>query len=113
DARGAGEKRPARGRRHTDVQGDEARAFGADAGGRGPMDARRGWSGGPRRRGGSGLLRAPPQAPACRRLARRIACLLPARFLRSYPASVDADVVEIRVLGCLIEKQRTTPDVYP
>jgi uncharacterized protein YceH (UPF0502 family) len=23
------------------------------------------------------------------------------------------DVVEIRVLGCLIEKQRTTPDVYP
>jgi uncharacterized protein YceH (UPF0502 family) len=26
---------------------------------------------------------------------------------------VDADVVEIRVLGCLIEKQRTTPDVYP
>jgi uncharacterized protein len=26
---------------------------------------------------------------------------------------VDADEVEIRVLGCLIEKQRTTPDVYP
>jgi uncharacterized protein len=26
---------------------------------------------------------------------------------------VDADPVEIRVLGCLIEKQRTTPDVYP
>jgi uncharacterized protein len=26
---------------------------------------------------------------------------------------VDPDVVEIRVLGCLIEKQRTTPDVYP
>jgi len=26
---------------------------------------------------------------------------------------VDADAVEIRVLGCLIEKQRTTPDVYP
>jgi uncharacterized protein YceH (UPF0502 family)/uncharacterized cupin superfamily protein len=25
----------------------------------------------------------------------------------------DADAVEIRVLGCLIEKQRTTPDVYP
>ena len=25
----------------------------------------------------------------------------------------DADDVEIRVLGCLIEKQRTTPDVYP
>ena len=24
-----------------------------------------------------------------------------------------ADAVEIRVLGCLIEKQRTTPDVYP
>jgi uncharacterized protein len=26
---------------------------------------------------------------------------------------VDADALEIRVLGCLIEKQRTTPDVYP
>ena len=26
---------------------------------------------------------------------------------------MDADPVEVRVLGCLIEKQRTTPDVYP
>jgi uncharacterized protein len=26
---------------------------------------------------------------------------------------VDTDPVEIRVLGCLIEKQRTTPDTYP
>jgi hypothetical protein len=26
---------------------------------------------------------------------------------------VNADAVELRVLGCLIEKQRTTPDVYP
>jgi uncharacterized protein YceH (UPF0502 family) len=26
---------------------------------------------------------------------------------------VDADAAEIRVLGCLIEKQRTTPDTYP
>jgi uncharacterized protein YceH (UPF0502 family) len=26
---------------------------------------------------------------------------------------MDADAVEIRVLGCLIEKQRITPDVYP
>jgi len=26
---------------------------------------------------------------------------------------VDADAVEMRVLGCLIEKQRTTPDQYP
>ena len=26
---------------------------------------------------------------------------------------MEADAVEIRVLGCLIEKQRTTPDVYP
>jgi uncharacterized protein YceH (UPF0502 family) len=26
---------------------------------------------------------------------------------------VDADPVELRVLGCLIEKQRTTPDQYP
>jgi uncharacterized protein YceH (UPF0502 family) len=28
-------------------------------------------------------------------------------------ARVDADAAELRVLGCLIEKQRTTPDVYP
>ena len=27
--------------------------------------------------------------------------------------SMDADAVELRVLGCLIEKQRTTPDQYP
>jgi uncharacterized protein YceH (UPF0502 family) len=26
---------------------------------------------------------------------------------------LDADAVQIRVLGCLIEKQRTTPDTYP
>jgi uncharacterized protein YceH (UPF0502 family) len=26
---------------------------------------------------------------------------------------MDADEVEVRVLGCLIEKQRTTPDIYP
>jgi uncharacterized protein len=26
---------------------------------------------------------------------------------------MDADAVEIRALGCMIEKQRTTPDVYP
>jgi uncharacterized protein YceH (UPF0502 family) len=26
---------------------------------------------------------------------------------------VDLDAAEIRVLGCLIEKQRTTPDAYP
>jgi uncharacterized protein len=26
---------------------------------------------------------------------------------------VDVDAVEIRVLGCLLEKQRTTPDQYP
>jgi len=26
---------------------------------------------------------------------------------------VEVDAVEIRVLGCLIEKQRTTPDQYP
>src|SRR5690349_9748356 len=25
----------------------------------------------------------------------------------------EPDAVEIRVLGCLVEKQRTTPDVYP
>lgn len=27
--------------------------------------------------------------------------------------SVEADAIEIRVVGCLVEKQRTTPDVYP
>jgi uncharacterized protein YceH (UPF0502 family) len=26
---------------------------------------------------------------------------------------MEADAVEVRVLGCLIEKQRTTPDAYP
>jgi uncharacterized protein len=26
---------------------------------------------------------------------------------------MEPDAVEIRVLGCLIEKQRTTPDIYP
>ena len=26
---------------------------------------------------------------------------------------MDADAVEVRVLGCLVEKQRTTPDQYP
>jgi uncharacterized protein YceH (UPF0502 family) len=26
---------------------------------------------------------------------------------------VDADAIELRVLGCLLEKQRTTPDQYP
>src|SRR6266571_2083802 len=26
---------------------------------------------------------------------------------------MDVDAVELRVLGCLIEKQRTTPDQYP
>src|SRR5215468_9190840 len=26
---------------------------------------------------------------------------------------MDADTVELRVLGCLIEKQRATPDTYP
>jgi uncharacterized protein YceH (UPF0502 family) len=30
-----------------------------------------------------------------------------------YVPGVDADAVELRVLGCLIEKQRTTPDTYP
>jgi len=28
-------------------------------------------------------------------------------------AAVDADAVEIRVVGCLLEKQRATPDAYP
>src|SRR4051794_21531996 len=29
------------------------------------------------------------------------------------PGPVEPDAVEIRVLGCLVEKQRTTPDAYP
>jgi uncharacterized protein len=33
--------------------------------------------------------------------------------LRAYAFLVDADPVELRVLGCLLEKQRTTPDQYP
>jgi uncharacterized protein len=31
----------------------------------------------------------------------------------AWPPLMEPDAVEIRVLGCLIEKQRTTPDVYP
>ena len=31
----------------------------------------------------------------------------------AYPFEMDADAVELRVLGCLLEKQRTTPDQYP
>ena len=33
--------------------------------------------------------------------------------MRAYPVAMDADPVELRVLGCLLEKQRTTPDQYP
>ncbi|HEX3317329.1 MAG TPA: YceH family protein [Solirubrobacteraceae bacterium] len=29
------------------------------------------------------------------------------------PSGVEPDAVELRVLGCLLEKQRTTPDAYP
>lgn len=31
----------------------------------------------------------------------------------SLPAMNDLNPVEVRILGCLIEKQRTTPDTYP
>ena len=38
----------------------------------------------------------------------------PAGRQRRYSFSaVEPDAAEIRVLGCLVEKQRTTPDVYP
>jgi len=37
----------------------------------------------------------------------------PSAGVGAYASGMDADPVEIRVLGCLIEKQRTTPDVYP
>jgi uncharacterized protein YceH (UPF0502 family) len=33
--------------------------------------------------------------------------------LPTLPVDMDADAVEIRVLGSLIEKQRSTPDAYP
>ncbi len=33
--------------------------------------------------------------------------------IRRLPGVLDLNPVEIRVLGCLIEKQRTTPDTYP
>jgi uncharacterized protein len=33
--------------------------------------------------------------------------------LAPFLVAMEPDAVEIRVLGCLIEKQRTTPDVYP
>src|SRR5205807_7673079 len=36
-----------------------------------------------------------------------------ARTLRLYPRTVRLDDEQIRVLGCLLEKQRTTPDAYP
>ena len=31
----------------------------------------------------------------------------------TYAPRMDADAIELRVLGCLLEKQRTTPDQYP
>ena len=31
----------------------------------------------------------------------------------AYAPRMDADAIELRVLGCLLEKQRTTPDQYP
>ncbi len=35
------------------------------------------------------------------------------RFGLNSIASLEPDAVEIRVAGCLLEKQRTTPDAYP
>jgi uncharacterized protein YceH (UPF0502 family) len=37
----------------------------------------------------------------------------PAGTRGAYALRVDADPIELRVLGCLLEKQRTTPDQYP
>src|SRR3954468_24667429 len=37
----------------------------------------------------------------------------PAAWALAFRLVYDADAVELRVLGCLIEKQRTTPDAYP
>jgi len=54
----------------------------------------------------AGTHTAPASPNAWTRLSRA-----PARS--SSTDVIDADPVEIRVLGCLIEKQRTTPDAYP
>jgi uncharacterized protein len=56
------------------------------------------------------LLRRQPRAPLL------VSELDPGLDPPSVPATVrcmDADPVELRILGCLVEKQRTTPDVYP
>ena len=45
------------------------------------------------------------------RTRRSVGETLPSAGSRLTP--VDADPAELRVLGCLIEKQRTTPDTYP
>ena len=45
--------------------------------------------------------------------ARPSACPADGRPPHPYAPRVDADPAELRVLGCLIEKQRTTPDAYP
>src|SRR5690242_13565472 len=53
------------------------------------------------------------QAPnSQRRRLRRSLSSSTRRNLATLPG-VDLGPVEIRVLGCLIEKQRTTPDAYP
>lgn len=64
-------------------------------------------------RGGVGVLRA--GVGACEQpVGDPVA--VPNRNLHgdaAYASPVDADLVELRVLGCLLEKQRTTPDQYP
>src|SRR5207247_8064053 len=57
-------------------------------------------------------VRSPALHAVCRRAPERPAHAPNARF-HGIDHVMDADAVELRVLGCLIEKQRTTPDQYP
>ena len=54
---------------------------------------------------------ARPRVARGRLRRRRRAAPSPLGRLESAP--MDLDAVEVRVLGCLVEKQRTTPDAYP
>src|SRR6187200_2543437 len=58
-------------------------------------------------------LGASSTSDSSRELCHKTAARVQGRIrLRTLPA-VGADAVELRVLGCLIEKQATTPDQYP
>ena len=56
---------------------------------------------------------SPAASPSRSARSRSAGASSPCTRARANVPVVDADAVEIRVLGCLIEKQRTTPDQYP